>query len=131
PSRMLARTIPKWQARDDGYPVGQLLGMLIKGDANVRIRTHEVRRLACTDHLKEIVYRCIGERRKRYESADEMIEALRTPPATLKAGQLRTLKSVQLVFTGILSKRRSEAARAARKAGAVIHGSPSAQTTVI
>ena len=40
--------------------------------------------LACSDHLKEIVYRCIGERRKRYESADEMIDALRQPPATLQ-----------------------------------------------
>ena len=77
PSDLLARATPKWQARDDVYQVGQLLGMLIKGDARARIRPHEVRRLACSDHLKEIVYRCIGERRKRYESADEMIEALR------------------------------------------------------
>src|SRR5216117_998138 len=61
PSEFLARTIPKWQARDDVYQVGQLLGMLIKGDARARIRPHEIRRLACTDHLKEIVYRCIGE----------------------------------------------------------------------
>jgi hypothetical protein len=52
-----------------------------KGDARTRIRTADVRGLACTDHLKEIVYRCIGERRKRYESADEMIAALSTPPA--------------------------------------------------
>jgi hypothetical protein len=66
--------------------VGQLLAMLIKGDARVRIRTHEVRRLACTDHLKEIVYRCIGERRKRYQSADEMINALRNPPEALRPG---------------------------------------------
>ena len=73
--------MPEWQARDDVYQVGQLLGMLIKGDARVRMRPPEIRRLACTDHLKEIVYRCIGERRKRYESADEMIEALRNPPA--------------------------------------------------
>jgi serine/threonine-protein kinase len=76
PSDILARIVPKWQARDDVYQVGQLLGMLIKGDAGTRIRTHDVRRLPCTDDLKEIVYRCIGERRKRYESAQEMIEAL-------------------------------------------------------
>ena len=38
----------------------------------------------CSDHLKEIVHRCIGERRKRYESADEMIEALRNPPRALQ-----------------------------------------------
>src|SRR5712691_9681815 len=131
PSDILARAVPKWQARDDVFQVGQLLGMLIRGDARTRIRPHEIRRLTCTDHLKEIVYRCIGERRKRYESADEMIEALRNPPATLKAGLLRTLKGVHLVFTGILSKRRSEAARAARKAGAIIHGMPSVKTTVV
>jgi len=131
PSEFLDRTVPKWQARDDVYQVGQLLGMLIRGDAQTRIRTRDVRALPCTDHLKEIVYRCIGERRKRYESADEMINALRNPPATLRAGVLRTLKGVHLAFTGILSKRRSEAIRAARRAGAVVHGGPSVRTTVV
>jgi eukaryotic-like serine/threonine-protein kinase len=131
PSEFLARTVPKWQARDDVYQVGQLLGMLIKADARVRIRPNEVRQLGCSDHLKKIVYRCIGERRKRYESADELIEALRTPPAKLKAGLLRTLKGVHLVFTGILTKRRDEAARAAKRAGAVVHSTLSAQTTVV
>jgi len=123
--------VPKWQARDDVYQVGQLLAMLIKGDARSRIRPPDVRALACSDHLKEIVYRCIGERRKRYESADEMIAALRTPPPSLRAGILRTLKGVHLAFTGILSKRRSEAIRAARRAGAIIHGMPSVRTTVV
>ena len=131
PSDILARAVPRWQARDDVYQVGQLLGMLIKGDARARIRPHEIRRLACTDHLKEIVYRCIGERRKRYESADEMIDALSHPPAALKVGLLRSLKGVHLAFTGILSKRRSEAVRAARRAGAMIHGMPSVKTTVV
>ena len=131
PSDILARAVPRWQARDDVYQVGQLLGMLIKGDARARIRLQEIRRLTCTDHLKEIVYRCIGERRKRYESADEMIEALRNPPAALKVGVLRTLKGVHVAFTGILTRRRSEAVRAARRAGAIIHGMPSSKTTVV
>jgi eukaryotic-like serine/threonine-protein kinase len=131
PSDLLARAAPKWQARDDVYQVGQLLGMLIKGDARVRIRTPDVRRLVCTDHLKEIIYRCIGERRKRYESADELIEALRNPPAILRPGVLRTLKGVHLAFTGILSRKRVEAIRAARRAGATVHSGPSARTTVV
>ena len=131
PSDILARTAPKWQARDDVYQVGQLLGMLIKGDARSRIRPPDVRRMPCSDHLKEIIYRCIGERRKRYESADEMIEALRNPPRALKAGVLRSLKGVHLAFTGILTKRRTEAAKAARRAGAIVHGGASARTTVI
>jgi BRCT domain type II-containing protein len=38
---------------------------------------------------------------------------------------------VHLAFTGVLSKRRSEAARAARRAGAIVHGAPSAQTSVV
>jgi BRCT domain type II-containing protein len=105
--------------------------MLVKGDARARIRTYEIRRLPCSDHLKEIVYRCIGERRKRYESAHELIEALRNSPAALKVGVRRTLKGTHLAFTGILSKRRSEAVRAAQRAGAIVHGRPSALTTVV
>jgi serine/threonine protein kinase len=131
PLEILEGAAPKWQARDDVYQVGQLLGMLVKGDARSRIRTGEIRRLPCTDHLKEIVYRCIGERRKRYENADELIEALRHRPAALKAGALRSLAGVHLAFTGILSKRRSQAVAAARRAGATVHGSPSARTTVV
>lgn len=101
--------------------------MLIRGDAQERIHTQDVRTLGCSDHLKEIVHRCLGERRKRYEGAD----ALRNPPAELKAGVLRSLKGVHLTFTGRLSKPRRAAARAARRAGGIVHGGPSAVTTVI
>jgi serine/threonine-protein kinase len=131
PSDIVARSAPKWQARDDVFQVGQLLAMLIKGDASERVRPAEVRGLACSDHLKEIVYRCIGERRKRYESADELIDALCNPPASLRAGVLKSLKGVHLAFTGILSRTRKEAARAAKRAGATVHGGPSIKTTVI
>jgi len=131
PRDILAGAAPKWQARDDVYQVGQLLAMLVKGSARARIGTQEIRRLPCSDHLKEIVYRCIGERRKRYESAQELIGALRNPPVALKVGLPKTLKGLHLAFTGILTRRRSEAARAARRAGAIVHGSPSSRTTVV
>jgi hypothetical protein len=131
PSDFLDGAAPKWQARDDVYQVGQLLAMLIKGDAQARVRPAEVRSLPCSDHLKEIVYRCIGERRKRYDSADELIAALRTPPARLSAGVLRSLDGVHLAFTGILSRPRKEAIAAAARAGAIVHGGPSAKTSVL
>ena len=131
PSEILDGAAPKWQARDDVYQVGQLLSMLIRGDASTRVRTQDVRRLPCSDHLKEIVYRCIGERRKRYESADELIEALRNPPDPLRVGALRTLKGVHLAFTGILSRPRRDAIRAAQRAGAIVHGMPSVRTGVL
>ena len=95
------------------------------------MRTPDVRRLPCSDHLKEIVHRCLGERRKRYESADELIAALRHPPKTLNVGVLRTIKGVHLTFTGVLSQPRREAVRAARRAGALVHSGPSSKTTVI
>ena len=97
----------------------------------MRIRPFEVRHFPCTDHLKEIVYRCLGERRKRYQAADELIQALRNPPAVLKAGALKTLSGAHLAFTGILTRKRSEAIAAARRAGAKVHGSPSARTNVV
>jgi len=131
PSEILAGAAPMWQARDDVYQVGQLLAMLVKGDAHARIRPAEIRGLPCSDHLKEIVYRCIGERRKRYESARELIEALSHPPAPLRVGVLRTLKGAHLAFTGILRRKRREAVRAARRAGAKVHDRPSARTNVV
>ncbi len=131
PSDIVAGGIPKWQARDDVYQVGQLLGMLVRGDARTRVRTGEIRHLGCSDHLKEILVRCIGERRKRYEAADELIEALRKRPAVLRTGALKTLKGAHVAFTGILSVPRADAMKAARKAGATVHGAPSIQTTVV
>jgi serine/threonine protein kinase len=131
PSDIIDGAAPKWQARDDVYQVGQLLGMLVKGDAGIRIRTGDVRAFPCSDNLKEIIYRCIGERRKRYESADELIAALREPPEALRSGVLRSLRKVHLAFTGILSRPRREAAAAARRAGAIVHHGPSAKTTVV
>jgi serine/threonine-protein kinase len=131
PSDIVAGLVPKWQARDDVYQVGQLVAMLVKGDAQSRIKTSDVRRLACSDSLKEIIYRCIGERRKRYETADELIAALRARPAPLKPGVRKSLKGVHLAFTGILAKPRQEAIKAARRVGAIVHGMPSVKTNVV
>jgi BRCT domain type II-containing protein len=60
-----------------------------------------------------------------------LIEALCNPPALLKVGVLRSLKGVHIAFTGILSKTRAEAMKAARRAGAIIHSGPSSKTTVV
>jgi BRCT domain type II-containing protein len=46
-------------------------------------------------------------------------------------GARTTLKGVHLTFTGILSIRRSDAAAAARRAGAIVHSGPTVQTTVV
>jgi serine/threonine protein kinase len=131
PSEIVDGLAPKWQARDDVYQVGQLIAMVVKGDARSRIRTADVRGLGCSDHLKEIIYRCIGERRKRYDTAEELIEALRNPPKDLRTGALRSLKGMRVAFTGFLSVSRAEAMQAAKRAGAIVQSGPSSKTNVI
>jgi NAD-dependent DNA ligase len=113
------------------YQVGQLIGMLVKGDAARRVRPSEARAFTCSDQLKEIVYRCIGERRKRYDSADELIRALEELPTPMRTGAVQSLKGVHLAFTGILGVPRAEAVAAARRAGAIVHGGTSSKTTVV
>src|SRR2546428_1602818 len=81
PSDILARAVPKWQARDDVYQVGQLLGMLIKGDAHVRVRPFEVRRLPCTQHPEENVFPPLRRRRERGEKAGGKKQARPQSPA--------------------------------------------------
>jgi len=131
PSEIFDGAAPKWQARDDVYQVGQLIGMLIRGNATRRVATSEVRALPCSDQLKEIVYRCIGERRKRYESALELIQALSEAPAPMRVGGVRSLKGRRLTFTGFLSVPRAEAVTAARRAGAIVQTGTSATTNVV
>ena len=76
-------------------------------------------RLTCSDNLKEIIYRCIGERRKRYESADELIEALRHRPKALKAGVLRSLerRSPRVHRNSDQTAKRSHQSRETRRRG--------------
>lgn len=73
----------------------------------------------------------IGHRHRRYEAADELIAALKAPVVKLRAGGLTSLRGVHLAFTGILARPRRDAIAAATRAGAVVHGSPSARTTVV
>jgi BRCT domain type II-containing protein len=60
-----------------------------------------------------------------------MIDALRTRPAPLTPGVIRSLKGVHVTFTGIFTKTRKQVAAAARRAGAIVHSGPSSRTSVI
>jgi hypothetical protein len=131
PKEFLLGGLRRWQARDDVFQIGQLLGMLLVGDASHRIDTRQVRRLPCSDHLKEVIYRCLGERHRRYETAEELIAALRAPVQAMRPGALRTLEGVHLAFTGFFTQPRREVIAAAKAAGAVVHSGPSARTSVV
>jgi BRCT domain type II-containing protein len=60
-----------------------------------------------------------------------MIDALNTRPRPLKAGIVRSLQGLHITFTGIFTKTRRDVARAAARAGAIVHSGPSSRTTVI
>jgi eukaryotic-like serine/threonine-protein kinase len=123
--------VRKWQQRDDIYQVGQLAAMLLRGDITSPMRSRDVRRLPCSDHLKEVIHRCLGVRGKRYEAASDLITALRHRPRELSTGRVGSLEGKRLSFTGFLGRPRAEAIAAARKAGAIVQSKPGQSTDIL
>jgi len=131
PTEIAWGKVRRWQQRDDIYQVGLIAAMLLRGDITSPMRSRDVRGLPCSDHLKEVIHRCLGARGKRYEAAQELIAALRQRPKQPTMGRLDTLAGKRLSFTGFLSRKRSEAIAAARKAGAVVQSKPGPSTDVL
>jgi eukaryotic-like serine/threonine-protein kinase len=131
PSEIAWGKVRRWQQRDDVYQIGLIAVMLLRGDITSPIRSKDVRKLPCSDHLKEVIHRCLGVRGKRYEAASELIAALRHRPKEVQSGRVKSLKGKRLSFTGFLSRPRSEAAGAARKAGAVVQSKPGRSTDIL
>jgi serine/threonine protein kinase len=131
PTEIAWGKVRKWQQKDDIYQVGQLIAMLIRGDIHSPMRSKDVRKLTCSDHLKQVIHRCLGARAKRYQAAGELITALHHRPKELKAGRVRSLKGSRISFTGFLSRPRSEAITAAKRSGAIVQGSPGLSTDIL
>lgn len=123
--------VRRWQQRDDIYQVGQIAAMLLRGDIMKPMRSRDVRTLPCTDHLKEVIYRCLGVRGKRYEAAGDLIGALRHRPREPRLSRVVNLDGKRLSFTGFLSRPRSDAVEAARRAGAIVQSKPGGLTDVL
>jgi serine/threonine-protein kinase len=131
PTEIAWGKVRKWQQRDDVYQVGQLIAMLLRGDVHSPFRTRDVRKLSCSDHLKEVIHRCLGARGKRYESAAELIDALQNPPRQLHKGVVKSLKGRRVSFTGFLKRPRRDAIKAATRSGAVVQRSPGPTTDIL
>lgn len=131
PNEIAWGRVRRWQQRDDIYQVGLIAVMLLRGDTMSPIRSRDVRKLPCSDHLKEVIHRCLGVRGRRYEAAGELMTALRRARTAPAFGRVRSLKGKRLSFTGFLSRRRSEAIAAARRAGAIVQSKPGRGTDVL
>jgi serine/threonine-protein kinase len=124
PAEIAWGRVRRWQQRDDIYQVGLIAAMILRGDTSSTMTSRAVRRLPCSDHLKEVIYRCLGARGKRYEAAGELIKALRHRPKEPRLGRATSLKGKRVSFTGFLTRPRSEAIAAAKKAGAIVQTKP-------
>ena len=131
PTEIAWGKVRRWQQRDDIFQVGLIAAMLLRGDIASPMRSKDVRRLPCSDQLKEVIHRCLGARGKRYEAAGELIAALRHRPKELRPGRISSLEGKRLSITGFLSRPRSEAIAAARKAGAIFQSKPGPSTDVL
>jgi NAD-dependent DNA ligase len=123
--------VRRWQQRDDIYQVGLIAVMLLRGEISSPIRSRDVRKLPCSDHLKEVIHRCLGVRGKRYEAAGELMDALRHARTAPQFGRVPTLAGKRVSFTGFLSRPRKEAIAAARRAGATVQTKPGRDTDVL
>jgi serine/threonine protein kinase len=131
PNEIAWGRVRRWQQRDDIYQMGLIAAMLLRGDTVRPMHSKAVRGLPCSDHLKEVIYRCLGARGKRYEAAGELIAALRHRPPKPQLGRVGSLKGKRLSFTGFLSRPRKEAIAAAKKAGAIVQSSPGPSSDVL
>jgi serine/threonine-protein kinase len=131
PTEIAWGKVRRWQQRDDIFQVGQIAAMLLRGDITTPMRSKDVRKLPCSDQLKEVIHRCLGARGKRYEAAGDLITALRHKPKEVRPGRISSLEGKRISITGFLSRPRSEAIAAARKAGATFQSKPGPSTDVL
>jgi len=133
PTEIAWGKVRRWQQRDDIFQVGQIAAMLLRGDITSPMRSKDVRKLPCSDQLKEVIHRCLGARGKRYEAAGELITALRHRPKEVRPGRSRltSLEGKRISITGFLSRPRSEAIAAARQVGATFQSKPGPSTDVL
>jgi serine/threonine-protein kinase len=121
-----------WRQADDVYHLGQLFALLLHGGGKTRLTAADAKRLGCTPEAKSVIQRSIGERRKRFANAGEMLTAMeRQEPETTKRVIVRSLKGKRVVFTGALTILRADARRMVKKAGGIVESRVSHLTDVI
>jgi NAD-dependent DNA ligase len=121
-----------WRQADDVHQIGQLYAALLSGGGSRKITAKEVTNLACSPHAKSVLQRCIGQRRKCFASAAEMLAAMKERGQTLrKPARVRSLIGKRVVFTGGLSMPRAAAQKLARKAGAIVESRVSRITDIV
>jgi len=119
-----------WLPSDDVFQMGQLLAMLLRGDADSLISVKDACKLPCKEDLHGIVAKAICARRNRFATALDMLRALQGHDYP-EPRPLESLEGKTVVFTGPLSIRRFDAEVLVRQAGASISDQVTGRVNVI
>lgn len=108
----------KWRSEDDIWQMGQLVAMLVRGKAEL-LEPHALRKLRCSEKLKQIIRRTVGSRAARYRDAFELKEALQPTGRTRRAvgSAVSSLRGKTVVITGRLWTTRESAIDLVERAG--------------
>lgn len=109
----------QWLAVDDVFQMGQLLAMLLRGDAESPVNAAMVNQIDCEPALKSIVKKAIGPRSKRYADAYEMLLALEGD-GEVTTSPIHSLKGKVVAFCGQLSIKRFDAEIMVLQAGGTV-----------
>ncbi len=130
-NRMAQGAQRHWLAADDVYQMGQLLGMLLRGDSQTLICENDIKSLACDDKLKNVLAKSIcHNRNSRYPDAHEMLRDLLGDVHHVQP-PLESLSGKTVVFTGPLTIPRSDAAIMVRQSGGSVVDQVSTRVDVI
>ena len=110
--------------------MGQLLAMLLRGDAESVISAKDAGELPCKADLHGIVAKAICARRNRFATALDMLRALQGHDYP-EPQPLQSLEGKTVAFTGLLSIRRFDAEVLVRQAGASISEQVTSRVNVI
>ena len=119
-----------WRPADDVYHLGQLFAMLLSGKRS-KLTGADAKSLDCGPQTKSVIQRCIGERRKRFAGAAEMLKALEKQEKAPRRASVRSLSGKRVVFTGQLAIVRAKARRLVKRAGGIVESQISRQTDVL
>jgi serine/threonine protein kinase len=123
-----------WLPADDVYHLGKLFALLLCGCEQSRLTPGRVKTLACSAWAKAVIQRCIGERRRRFANAAEMLKAMERPRphGSSRRTVVRSLQGKRVVFTGRLKMLRKKAAHLlVRRAGGISQAKVSRTTDIL
>lgn len=120
----------EWRPSDDVYHLGKLFAYLLSG-STAKITARNVKELPCSSQAKAVIQRCIGPRRKRFQDAARMLDALRKQEPAAKRSRINSLAGQRVVFTGALRIPRSEAKKLVRRAGGIVQRAVAHNTTLL